>query len=627
MSTAQAEIRRLKRCISDLVSILALPAIWTGSEPLQIVNALPDALLPMLGLDAVYVRLNEPLSSRIVYSESLSAPPSELIDILDRSQSDNFRIRSPLSRYTIGSRSIAMVALRLGIRDEMGLLVAGSQREGFPTETERLVLRVAANQATLALQEARLVSEQRSMVVELDRRVAERTAELASTADELRNEMARKAAITDSALDCIVMIDHLGRITEFNPAAEVTFGYTKLEVMGKQLAEVIIPPALRDEHRRGFDRYLRTGESQLLGRRIEMTAIRADGHEFPIELTITSLPSDESPAFTGYLRDITARKQSEEELRRSEAYLAEAQRLSHTGSFGWKIATDEHYWSAETYAIFVFDISTRISSPLILERVHPDDKASLKKIWASAEDGRDLDYEYRLRMPDGTLKHLHVVAHGARDEKGRVQYTGAVHDITERRASEETLADLRAQLAHAARVTTLGALAASIAHEVNQPLSGIVTNAGTCLRMLAADPPNLEGARDTATRTARDGHRAADIIKRLRALFSKEVAAKALDLNEATQEVIRLSSSEVQRNSVTLQLELSDDVPRIMGDRVQLQQVVLNLILNAIEAMRSIQDRPRTLLVRTERDEGECVRLTVRDSGPGFTAADAEQAL
>jgi C4-dicarboxylate-specific signal transduction histidine kinase len=170
-----------------------------------------------------------------------------------------------------------------------------------------------------------------------------------------------------------------------------------------------------------------------------------------------------------------------------------------------------------------------------------------------------------------------------------------------------------------ARVTTLGILTASIAHEVNQPLSGIITNASTCMRMLAADPPNVDGARETARRTIRDGHRASDVITRLRALFSKEGAAtESVVLNEATKEVIALSLSELRRSSVILRTELADDLPPVRGDRVQLQQVILNLLLNASDAMSSVDDRPRQLVIRTERDEGDRVRLTVQDAGVGF---------
>ena len=170
-----------------------------------------------------------------------------------------------------------------------------------------------------------------------------------------------------------------------------------------------------------------------------------------------------------------------------------------------------------------------------------------------------------------------------------------------------------------ARVTSLGALTASIAHEVNQPLSGIITNASTCVRMLDADPPNIDGARETARRTIRDGHRASDVITQLRALFSKkEVTIEPVDLNEATQDVIALSLSELQRNRVILRPELADDLPLAAGDRVQLQQVILNLVRNASDAMGTVNDRPRQLLIKTETDEDDQVRLSVQDVGIGF---------
>jgi signal transduction histidine kinase len=169
-------------------------------------------------------------------------------------------------------------------------------------------------------------------------------------------------------------------------------------------------------------------------------------------------------------------------------------------------------------------------------------------------------------------------------------------------------------------------LTASIAHEVNQPLLGIITNASTCLRMLAADPPNVDGARLTAQRTIRDGHRASDVIARLRALFSKKgTARESVDLNDATREVTALVSSELQRNRVTLRTELGDDLPAVIGDRVQLQQVILNLILNASEAMSGVDDRPRHLVIRTERNEGDQVRLTVQDTGVGFEPQDVDR--
>src|SRR5256712_9503679 len=241
-------------------------------------------------------------------------------------------------------------------------------------------------------------------------------------------------------------------------------------------------------------------------------------------------------------------------------------------------------------------------------------------------DGSDFEYEHRLQMPDHSVKSLHMIAHGTRHQDGQLEYIGAVQDVTERRLSEEALGNVRSELAHVARVTSLGALTASIGHEVNQPLSGIITNASTCLRMLAADPPNVEGARETARRTIRDGNRASEVITRLRALFSKKDATtESVDLNEATREVIALSLSKLQRNRVILRLELADDLPLVTGDRVQLQQVILNLLGNASDAMSAVDDRPRQLLIRTERDEGDRVRLTVQDAGVGFDPQAADR--
>src|SRR5271166_5122615 len=199
-------------------------------------------------------------------------------------------------------------------------------------------------------------------------------------------------------------------------------------------------------------------------------------------------------------------------------------------------------------------------------------------------------------------------------------------DITERRRMEEALNKARSELAHVSRVTSLGALTASIAHEINQPLSGIITNASTCLRMLATDPPQVEGARETARRTIRDGNRMSEVITRLRALFSKkEPTTESVNLNDAVLDVIALSLVELQKNRVMLRPELADDLPLVTGDRVQLQQVILNLLRNGSDAMSTVEDRPRQLVIRTERDDGDRVRLTVQDAGVGFDPQAADR--
>jgi PAS domain S-box-containing protein len=331
--------------------------------------------------------------------------------------------------------------------------------------------------------------------------------------------------------------------------------------------------------------------------------------------------------FTHIASIAVERAQNDAALKRSEAFLAEAQHLSSTGSFSWRVATDEITWSGQVYRIFEFDQGVPVTLELIGSRVHPDDLPFYYEMIdrARGADG-GFEFEHRLQMPDHSVKYLHVIAHGTRDQDGRLEYIGAVQDVTERRLSEEALGRVRSELAHVARVTSLGALTASIAHEVNQPLSGIITNAGTCLRMLAADPPNIDGARETARRTIRDGNRASDVITRLRALFGKKDATtESVDLNEATREVIALSLSKLQRDRVILRTELADDLSPVTGDRVQLQQVILNLLQNASDAMSTISDRPRQLVIRTERDKADRVRLTVQDAGVGFEYQDVDR--
>ncbi|MDN5780437.1 MAG: ATP-binding protein [Luteimonas sp.] len=321
------------------------------------------------------------------------------------------------------------------------------------------------------------------------------------------------------------------------------------------------------------------------------------------------------------------RARGEAALKQSEAFLAKAQRISSTGTFSWRVATGEITWSEEIYRIYELDPAIPATFALIDTRLHPDDMPSHDEMRRQQRrDGRDFEHEHRLLMPDGSVKHLRLDAHATWDDDGQLEYIGAIQDITERRLSEEALGRVRSELAHLARVATLGALTASIAHEVNQPLAGIITNANTCLRMLAADPPNVDGARETARRTIRDGNRASDVIKRLRALFAKKgTATEDLNLNEATQEVIAMLLDDLQRRGILLQTEFAADLAPVAGDRVQLQQVILNLLLNASDAMHDIVDRPRLMVVGTEQDGGDRVRLTVRDTGAGFAPEDADR--
>jgi len=317
--------------------------------------------------------------------------------------------------------------------------------------------------------------------------------------------------------------------------------------------------------------------------------------------------------------DIEDRKQAEAELRRAYDSFADAQRLSHTGSFITDLVGDDHNWSEEAFRIFEFEPGSKVSVERIRDIIHPDDLPSFESVIARGLQGEDVTFAFRIVTAAGMVKHVRGVAHVTEHVAGRPLFVGALQDVTESKVAEEALDRARSELARVARATAVSAFTASIAHEVNQPLSGIVTNAGTCLRMLATDPPDVDGARETAKRTLRDGNRAADVITRLRALFSRrELTLEPLDMNEVTQEVVALSRSELQRNRMVLRSEFAPDLPPVIGDRIQLQQVILNLLRNASDAMLSVHDRPRHLVIGTTREADDRVRLTVRDVGVGL---------
>ena len=324
--------------------------------------------------------------------------------------------------------------------------------------------------------------------------------------------------------------------------------------------------------------------------------------------------------------DIEDRKQVEAQVEQAYLRLAEAQRLSKTGSFISDLLADEHSWSEETFRIFEFDPATEITVQRVRDVIHPEDLSSFDDMIARAMTGIDVDFAFRIVTSRGAVKHLRGMARGMAQSGGRPMFIGALQDVTEGKAAEQALDRARSDLARMARVTTLNALTASIAHEINQPLSGMMTNASTCLRMLDGDTPNVDGARETARRTIRDGNRAADVIQRVRGLFNKEeFTPEPMDLNDATREVIALSLNDLQRNRVVLRSELADDLPLVIGDRVQLQQVILNLLRNGSDAMSEVDDRERDLLITTERDAGDRARLVVKDVGVGFSPETADK--
>jgi PAS domain S-box-containing protein len=491
-----------------------------------------------------------------------------------------------------------------------------SDRRKFDAEDDR-VMASLGKFASSAYQALAHIEELKIQVAERQKAEAE-VRELASGLE------AKVRRLVESNVVGMVMFTLEGAITGANEAFLRMVQYDHEDLASGRVRWTDITPAeWHDRDERAVNELKATRTFQPF----EKEYLRKDGSRVPVLLGGALFESDGNDG-VAFVLDLSEQKRAERALRRSEAFLAEGQHLGRIGSFSWRVLTDEITWSTELYRIYELEIGVPVTFELIRSRVHPEDVSLIEKmrmVDGAREDGHDFEWKYRLLMPDRSIKYMHAVAHATRDRDGQLEYIASVQDVTARRLAEEASDKARSELAHVARVMTLGTLTASIAHELTQPLSGIVTNASTCLRMLAADPPNVEGARETARRTIRDGNRASEVITRLRALFSKkDTATERVNLNEAALEVIALSLADLQKNGVLLRPELADDLPLVMGDRVQLQQVILNLVLNASDAMSDVDDRPRRLVIRTEREDDRA-RLTVQDVGVGIEPYGVEK--
>jgi PAS domain S-box-containing protein len=324
--------------------------------------------------------------------------------------------------------------------------------------------------------------------------------------------------------------------------------------------------------------------------------------------------------------DIEDQKRAEAALRRSEAHSAEAQRLSQTGSFGWRMADRKAIWSKETYRILGYDQTVEPSVELVFARIHPDDLQMVQHQFDRAKQGeQNFDFEHRLLMPDGQVKNLHVRAHRVRFDAGPEEIVGAVMDTTEAKRAQQALQAAQAELVHATRVTTLGEMSASITHEVNQPLAGIVTNGEAGLRWLAREVPQIGEARSAIERIIRDADRASGVVRRIRALAKKAAPEMTrLDINDVISDAMLLVQREVLSHRAGLRLELAPGLPEVVGDRVQLQQVIINLVMNGVEAMADVTKQQRRLVVRSQVYESQ-VLVAVQDAGTGIDPENANR--
>jgi PAS domain S-box-containing protein len=880
METATDEVKRLQSCINDLISVLALPAIWSGNESSQIVGTLLDVLLAMLRLDFAYARLSDPSDGppievvRLTQREHPSAQPQEVGRALDPWLSGD----PTTSRFVVpnpaGEGEVSIASFSLGLQDEVGVLVAGSRRADFPTVIERLLLRVAANQTGIGLQEARRSGEQKRVAEALERRVAERTRQLTAVNEGLRRSEAylaeaqtishtgsfgwrlsigeifwseetyrifhydrttkptmelvlqrvhpEDAAFVKQTIERasqdgkdfdfehrLLMLDgsvkyvHVVARAVSDESGGIEFVGSLMDVTGQHQARADLENAF-DEIKKSEGRlrtvidtipgmvwsglpdgtfdfvsepwltYLgcsweelsargglrsvvhpddvegsdaRWSTTRATGRHTdhELRMRRADG-EYRWFLT-RALPLRDDLGniikWYGTATDIEDRKQAEAGLREQASLLnlthdtifvrdmddvitywnhgaeqlygwpadtAVGQvshqltqtvfpapidqikaellatgrwegELTHTKRDGtqvvvasrWSLQRDERglpaailetnnditdhkqaeeaqlrlgaivsssddaiisktldgiitSWNAGAQRIFGYAAEEAVGRPITI-LIPSDRQDEESRIIERLSRGKSVHHFETVRLrKDGRQIDVSLTISPIKDAHGQIIGVSKIaRDITERKRAAEALRQAEADLAHVSRVTTLGELTASLAHEVNQPITAAVTNAKTCVRWLAGDTPNIEEARDAAIRSAKDGRRAADIISRIRLLFKKGTTERDLvDVNEVIREMIVLLRGEATRYSVSIRTDLAADLPQLMADRVQLQQVMLNLIMNSIDAMKDV-DGKRELAIKSQRAENERLLISVSDTGVGLPPPQVDQ--
>jgi PAS domain S-box-containing protein len=334
------------------------------------------------------------------------------------------------------------------------------------------------------------------------------------------------------------------------------------------------------------------------------------------------------PVFAAAVIDITDRKRAEQNLQRSEASLARAQQISHTGSWRWNVGTGAVSSSEEFFHIFGFDpATTSLSHTRVMGRIHPDDRPAFEQVVdQAARDRSRFQHEYRVALPDGSVKYLQSVGQPDSTDSGDLEFVGSVIDVTERKGAEEALRNAQAELARVARLTTMGELVASITHEINQPLAAVMTSGNAGLRWLNRDTPDLDRARDALSRIVQDTRRAGDVMRSVRALVKKSgPQLTELDIRDTIKEVLALTRGELQRHGIVLRTDLAGGDRPVLGDRVQLQQVLLNLIMNSIQALGAVSDGRRELTVSAAFAEPDRVLVAVEDTGPGLDPAIAQR--
>jgi len=436
-------------------------------------------------------------------------------------------------------------------------------------------------------------------------------------------------AILDAAVDAIIVVDHHGTIQEFSRAAQRIFGYSPEEILGSNVRE-LMPDPFRSEHDGYMDRHMTTGEQRIIGVGREVSARRKDGSIFPCDLAVGRVHGLEPPRFVGFIRDITTRKESEERLRRSETELRLAQELANLGNYVLHTESGaEDYYSPQLHRILGVEPggADTVRQEYLARWVHSTDRQRVVEAFARMDAGRGpLDIEYQVVLRDGTAKHLHHLAQAVFRPDGRVlKYVGTIHDITDRRRAEDEARVLQERLTHFSRLSTMGEMAAGLAHEINQPLSAIATYARACQRLITLPEPDYTEVVAALEQINAQALRAGEVIRRLRNFVkNREVKREPVDCARLLEDLRMLAETDARLHNIRLRLDCEEPLPMVYADPIQLQQVVLNLVRNAIDAMAEVaEDRREVVLTTRMASDGE-IEITVADHGTGLAAEATE---
>ena len=554
-----------------------------------LVTAMPEAFY-LAGLRVANSRSAMVLALALVFSLVLAAALASMVT-------------APLRRMANATRMIA--------RGDLSVRVQGSKLEELGT--------LAAMFNDMA---AKLKKSFDDLVGEVEMRKS-RERELQESEARLRASEERWRLVFENSTLGIMLTDHDHKFLATNRALQTMIGYTAQELLKLSPVDIIA-----EEEREGASRRLAELST---GKRANYEVVtcyrRKDGSPIWANTFVSTIPGGENspPIYIATAIDITDRHKAESELRRFATYLAEAEKLSHTGCWAMNTKTGELFWSEEEWRIFGLQPeTTQLSYQVYLDLVHPEDRAALEEDSLRAVRNKEpYDILFRAVLRDGTIKHLHTVGKPQIEESGAVvEYIGVTMDETERVRANAAMHEAQAELARVARLTTMGELAASIAHEINQPLAAVVASGNAALRWMAHVPPNLEETRDAIKAILNEGYRASEVTGRIRSLFKhREPDYVELDINDAIRDVLELTVSALRSRDVIIQTQLSAALPKALGDRVQLQQVIMNLIMNGADAMSAVADRPRILHIGSEIDSAGNVLVSVKDSGTGIDEA------